>query len=148
MALANEDGQTCSKNHTELTFAQAGPEGRAGAQGLQGIQGLQGPEGAQGPEGPAGSSGVTRYEIVEAQTSLDQQAVKSIHAYCPVGKKPVGGGASIFPSTADGNRNLAPIVLKSSFPNFGNGWFVRAAKIAEYGFDWRLDAYAVCVNVD
>jgi len=63
----------------------------------------------------------------------------------------LGGGADIFPSLADSNRDTAPVVLRTSEPSIGNGvqagWFAQSSEIGAYTFAWHMLVYAVCANV-
>lgn len=160
-----EQGQSCRRNEHPLTWSQTGPQGpqgdpgpagpqgpqgdmgSAGPQGEPGPQGPQGPQGEVGPQGPAG--GISGYEIVYAPGSFDSSVEHVTIATCPDGKRLLGGGASIFPSLLDSNRDAAPLSLKDSTPRdeLGQAWFARAAEITPYSFAWTLDAYAICANV-
>ena len=71
-----------------------GPKGDTGATGPQGPAGDVGPAGPQGPQGPGGVSG---YQVVtKAVTFTDAPGAtlqEYADAYCPTGKKLIGGGA-------------------------------------------------------
>jgi len=125
-----------------------GPTGRPGVPGPQGMQGIPGPQGVPGPQGAPGLSG---YEIVTVDSEFDSSATKVLVADCPAGKVALGGGADIFPSLADPNRETAPVVLRASSPSIGNGvpagWFAQVSEIAPYTFPWHMTVYAVCANV-
>lgn len=62
--IDTENGETCKKNETALSWNQKGEEGDTGAQGPQGLQGETGATGAdgaaglQGPAGPAAAQGL------------------------------------------------------------------------------------------
>ena len=125
-----------------------GPVGTPGAPGPIGPQGEQGPPGLQGNPGPAGLSG---YEIVSRDSAFDSSATKLLSVDCPAGKVALGGGAEIFPSIADSNRDTAPVVLRTSEPLIGNGgqagWFAQSSEIAPYSFAWHMLVYAICATV-
>lgn len=82
---------------------------------------------------------------------FDSFPIKVLSADCPAGKVVLGGGADIYPSLADPNRDAAPVVFRASEPSFGNGvqagWVALASEIAPYTFDWQMTVYAVCANV-
>lgn len=175
-----EAGQTCSSREKQITWNQTGPVGpqgpvgRPGPTGVPGQPGLQGPQGEAGPQGPQGvpgptgvpgipgpqglqgAPGISGYEIVEANSLFNNtERTKVAGAYCPVGKVVLGGGAEIFPSTADQNRNLAPIILQDSEPIFplfspteSYGWFTRATVTdPNYSHAWWIFVWAICANV-
>lgn len=134
-----------------------GPVGTPGAPGPQGPQGVPGPAGvqgipgAQGLPGPQGAPGLSGYELVSAETAFDSSATKILSADCPAGKLPLGGGAEIFPSASDPNRDTAPVVLRTSAPLPANsgpeGWFAQSSEVAPYTFAWNMRVYAICANV-
>lgn len=134
-----------------------GPAGLPGATGPQGVQGEPGavgpigPAGVPGPQGVPGAPGLSGYEIVSSDSAFDSFAIKVLSADCPAGKVVLGGGADLFPSLADPNRDTAPVVLRASEPSFGNGvqagWVALASEIAPYTFDWHMAVYAICANV-
>lgn len=124
-----------------------GPVGTPGAPGPIGPQGEQGPPGPQGNPGPAGISG---HEIVSNETVFDSSSRKVAIADCPAGKAVLGGGAHIFPSLDDPNRDTAPIVFHSNEPNSAfapPGWAARASEITAYNFEWGMRVYAICATV-
>jgi hypothetical protein len=126
-----------------------GPQGPAGAIGPQGDTGPQGLPGAIGPKGSAGTPGISGYQIVSDVTQFDSSAAKQFDVRCPAGKQVIGGGAQIFPSLADPNRNTAPVVLRTSIPTSGGGegWAAEALETSAYTFQWDLTVYAICANV-
>lgn len=137
-------------------IGRPGPTGVPGPQGLQGVPGPTGVPGLPGPQGPQGVPGISGYEIVEANSLFNNiERTKVAGADCPAGKVVLGGGAEIFPSTADNNRNLAPIILQDSgpvFPVFSPtepyGWFARASVIdPNYSHAWWMFVWAICGNV-
>lgn len=166
-----EAGQSCGNKEKQITWNQtgpAGPQGLPGPQGtpgpkgdpgIQGPQGIPGPTGVPGqpgPQGAQGTSGISGYEIVEANSLFNNtERTKIASALCPAGKVVLGGGAEIFPSTADNNHYSAPIFLQDSrpfFPLFSPtepfGWYARASVIdPNYSYEWWLLVWAICANV-
>ncbi len=71
-----------------------GKDGAIGPQGPKGDTGDTGPQGPAGATGPAGANGASGYQIVSSSiTSLPNGgSVASASAFCPMGKKVVGGG--------------------------------------------------------
>jgi hypothetical protein len=127
---------------TQTTAEQPGPKIELGVP--WGILSLRGDTGAQGVPGPAGISG---YEVVSAASPFDSNASKGAAVSCPAGKRLLGGGAEIFPSVADPNRDTAPVMLASSTSNDHDGWIAHAVEIGTYTFSWDLTATAICANV-
>jgi hypothetical protein len=98
--------------------------------------------------GPIGAPGVSGYEIVSVDSALDSSSSKSLLVEYPLGKNVLGGGASIFASLADPNRDTAPVVLRASSPlQYSHGWFAHGIEIGPYTFSWAITAYAVCAYV-
>jgi Collagen triple helix repeat (20 copies) len=126
-----------------------GPQGPSGAVGATGPQGPAGETGATGPQGPAGANGVTGYEIVVAVTDPNQvTSFQAWTAYCPEGKRTVGGGGyPVFDSGGSGDFEL--ITIHSSVPAFGGaGWYVQAADPnVGQRTGWHLEVYAICATV-
>jgi hypothetical protein len=133
-----EAGQPCGNKEQLITWNQMGPAGPQGPQGepsAQGPVGSQGPQGATGPQGPQGipgptgvpgapgpqgtqgAPGISGYEIVYGDSAFDSATTKIASADCPNGKAVLRGGAFVFPSLADPNRDTAPVVLHASVPN-------------------------------
>jgi hypothetical protein len=135
---------------TQTTSEQPGPRIELGIPwGILSLRGTQGPQGAQGVPGPAGTAGISGYQIIEQQSNFDSSSVKGFSIACPAGKHAIAGGADIFPSLADPNRDIAPVVLKTSVVGDGAGtaWFAQASEIAPYSFNWDLTVTAICANV-
>lgn len=88
------------------------------------------------------------YEVVTVRSDFDSTSNKSVGASCPDGAVATGGGGSIFPTLADGDRDTAPIAITSSVPSGSvdgpNRWFVRAIEMAPYAENWHLTAYVIC----
>jgi hypothetical protein len=124
-----------------------GPAGAPGAKGDTGPQGLQG---LKGDKGDPGISTLSGYEIVSEQTTFDSSSFKSIQVSCPPGKRVLGGGATVFPSLADPNRDNAPVVVRESLPdspNSATAWYASAIEIGSYNFEWWLGVRVICANV-
>jgi hypothetical protein len=90
--------------------------------------------------------GVNAYQRVTAQSTFDSTAHKVVSATCPAGTRVVGGGAQVFPSLADGNRDAAPIVIRMSAPSGETLWSVIADETATYTQDWKVIADVICVR--
>jgi hypothetical protein len=94
-----------SLNWADGTAGAQGPKGDTGATGATGVkgdtgaQGLKGDTGAVGPSGATGASGVSGYErVLKVLTnfSLAPKTESLQISSCPIGKKLVGGGYSLF----------------------------------------------------
>jgi hypothetical protein len=122
------------------------------------------PEGFADGEDAAGSSdpnaGLSGYEIVEASSNFNNGSIKFVTAWCPSGKKVIGGGGAYSLSeTGFGTSSEDEIAMQWSRPlealpgsdNEGDfGWEVQADDMgtaALSSFSWRLIAYAVCADV-
>jgi hypothetical protein len=121
----------CQGNETPLSWSQRGPQGPQGGQGPAGPvgpqgdpgpQGVQGPQGATGPQGPAGANGVSGYEIIEVAVPSLEPTFQA-YAYCPAGKRAVGGSASIY--GPDGPSDGWIIFQQGPIAN-GQEWFAGA----------------------
>ena len=112
-----------------------GPVGPVGPQGLQGEQGLQG---IQGIQGPAGISGL---EIVQVNGDTQNAYRIDLFAYCPNGKKALGGGFQ----TAGNNVEVS--VLTNAPTIDGSGWVVSMAQNDLTPRLWSIQVWAICANV-
>jgi hypothetical protein len=72
-----------------------GPPGAPGTTGPQGIPGAQGPKGFIGDTGTIGIDAITGYEKVTASHYGPRFTSSKVEAYCPLGKKVLGGGCSL-----------------------------------------------------
>jgi hypothetical protein len=154
--IDNEAGKKCKTNENPLQWNQLGPQGLPGPQGpqgeagLQGEMGLQGPQGEPGPQGAAGPAGISGYEVVYYESNFDSETPKRGGAFCPNGKRVIGGGAEVFPGIAVGGglRN-SPAAITSSLPVLltYDEWFASASEITPDNGNWQLSVYAICANV-
>ena len=122
-----------------------GPTGETGDQGPQGPPGEKGETGETGPQGPAGPAGVSGYEIVENDVIINFLDGKSNVVFCPVGKQPLGGGFTSFPSGVATNGGLnptddGPIQLLGR-----SGWRVEAFNGSVASFVLRVSV--ICASV-
>jgi Collagen triple helix repeat (20 copies) len=122
----------CTNGELALNWNQQGPQGATGAvgpQGPPGQAGATGPQGLQGPQGIEGRPGVSGYEVVRQDQTLDDPYCNpSTHCMfefvvsCPPGKVALGAGFDdtlpmnpTLPGTATGG-----ITLGSNFPRMAN----------------------------
>lgn len=99
-----------------------------------------GPKGDKGDKGDKGPPGLSELEVVEASTALDSTPLKSLGKICPVGKRPVGGGATVNPA-------LAGLALLQSAPLGGTGWRAIAREIVAESSPWQIILYVICAKV-
>jgi hypothetical protein len=96
-SLTTQDLSNASVTQLQGQTGPQGPAGEQGAAGETGPAGPAGPAGGQGPQGPAGTNGtngVSGYEMVSATSaSVASNALGSVTASCPAGKKVTGAGA-------------------------------------------------------
>ncbi len=128
-----------------------GPQGDVGSQGPQGIAGPQGPQGDVGPQGlqgPAGTSGVTGYEIVRADGASSSAFIQTVAAYCPSGKKVLGGGGTVTFDTGLSGEVDEGVAIHFSRPfTDGSAWDVQAVMTLSNTIStWHVSAFAICAN--
>jgi hypothetical protein len=129
-----ETGATCPSNQQPLQWNQQGPAGPPGPPGAQGIPGLPGPTGPAGPQGPAGVSGL---QSTFATSAHNTAFTKAVTAYCPSGKKAIGGGIQAYGTS---------VTLQASYAtSFNAGWQV-IAEARSPNADWQLAVAAICVT--
>jgi hypothetical protein len=111
---------------------------------LTGTAGPAGPQGPKGDKGEPGPVGVSRLEIVQAQTVQNAQGFMNVRANCRGGRRLLGGGARVG----------GPFLLQSSFPvrqvvggRSRDGWMA-VAKAPGSAQTTTLFAFAICAFVD
>jgi hypothetical protein len=119
----------------------AGPQGVQGDPGPQGPEGPQGPPGTAGTDGPAGPPGMTHLSFATAQSPFNS-GDKFAAAQCPAGKRVVGSGFSILPTTANA-------VARSLAVDLGGTSLTVVAHEGPGGeaLTWTVQARAVCATV-
>ena len=120
----------------------AGAEGAKGEKGAKGDTGAAGPKGdtgaagQKGDKGDIGAAGVSGLQVVTASISLAAGAETMTQAYCPAGKKAVGGGFS--------SGQL--LTTQQSYPaNNDAAWSVYAKNTGNA--NTNLNVYAICASV-
>jgi hypothetical protein len=88
----------------------------------------------QGPEGPPGSDGVSGWERVVNNQTLNPGEILTVTAVCPEGKVPVNGGF---------NGSSSVVEVFQSYPT-NDRWVVRSRNTNE-SFKAGLTAYAICI---
>ena len=113
---AGPAGAPGSRGDKGATGAQ-GPKGDTGSSGSKGDKGATGAQGPKGATGVAGANGVSGYQLVStAVTTLPNGgATASGAAFCPTGKKVVGGGWD-----TDASKNV--FVIQSTPNASGSAW--------------------------
>lgn len=110
-----------------------GLQGIPGPKGEQGIQGIAGPKGDKGDTGNTGPSGLSGYEIVSEDVDVGGFGSATRDAFCPTGKKALGGGVWT-------NHSL----VSRSAP-FSNGW---TGVVRNPFVDGEtITVYAICASV-
>jgi hypothetical protein len=110
-----------------------GPKGDKGAKGDKGDKGAKGDPGAPGAKGDPAASG---YQVVTSGSAVDGTKRKFARAFCPAGKRVVGGGYEI--------KYVGSYSVIDSFPD-GNSWSVVADNNGTN--TWGVIASAICVSV-
>src|SRR5205807_7039217 len=104
-----------------LTWNQQGPKGDTGATG------------ATGAIGPQGTPGVSGYEVVSAEGN------GSANAFCPAGKRVMGGGGNV----AGNGANLGFLIETAPLTVNGlDGW-----RIATWDTSLPVAVHAICAKV-
>lgn len=131
-----------------------GAQGPAGVPGAAGVQGLTGPQGAPGaagangapgapgpigPQGPAGAAGVLGLEYVIGPDTtivpaISGQPQATALAYCPTGKKVIGGGYSV-------DNGPGPMIMQNNPAVGGGAWIAYVQSMTTSGV---YRAYAIC----
>jgi hypothetical protein len=103
--------------------------------------GAVGPQGPAGKAGPTGPVGVSAEELVTGDSATNSNTVKSRSVSCPSGKKVVGGGAAVSPTS----NSVA--ITRSSPSGDLTTWTAEAQETTAFAGNWRVTAYAVCAKV-
>jgi hypothetical protein len=126
----------------------AGPQGPQGVQGPTGPTGLQGPIGPTGPQGPQGlpgpSGGISGWEKRESSRFVFLLGgwSDSVTAFCPFGKRVVGGGADLSQLVG------TPLQMIASAPNVsGTGWVATYYNPISASQSATIYAIALCAVV-
>jgi hypothetical protein len=127
---AVDSGKVKNRSLKAVDFAEGQlPAGAAGAKGDKGDKGDQ------------GAPGVSGFEIVSSVSAFDSSETKYQSTSCPAGKKLIGGGAAVNPSS----RGAALIGSSPDGPN--SRWYVTAREVVATSFDWNLFVWAICANI-
>jgi hypothetical protein len=129
----------CKAGETSLDWSQ---EGLPGPKGDPGEPGPAGPQGEQGEPGAPG--GLAGYEVLVAQTEVNNTTPKLANVQCPAGKVAVGGGATAFGTGSAGPRQVA--LARSIINTDGNGWSAQAKEIDFIDVPWGLEVRVICAN--
>jgi hypothetical protein len=113
--------------------------------GILSLSACTGPEGPIGPAGPVGSAGISGYEVVVAQSALDNTASKQLRADCPAGKQALGAGWSVLDST-DAILEGQATYFEPAFD--GSHWLTNARNMSGFAPEWKLRVRLVCANID
>lgn len=112
--------------------------------GPAGPMGPEGPTGPAGPQGPQGIPGISGLEFVQAMSASSSNATQSVDAFCPTGKRAIGGGAQIVSGSTF-------VTLSENRPilSGGNslGWYAAGFELTTYSNNWWISVYAVCAFV-
>jgi hypothetical protein len=138
--LAVTDG-TCPRGTTPLRWGQVGPQGPAGPPGPRGTNGADGQPGPAGtpgpvgPTGPGGSPGISGYDIETFNPGTPAQRQT---AWCPAGKRSIGGGYDQSPT------DTARVTMSAPETNGSGlwGWVIMMDTMSP-----GYAVYAICANV-
>jgi hypothetical protein len=102
-----------------------------------------GPPGPVGPVGPGGPPGVSGFQPVFTTGAVNTTAFKTLNANCPAGKRALGGGVAITPSSA----GTAVAITRSYVGGNATGWETAARETTAFAGSWGLNAVVICANV-
>jgi hypothetical protein len=127
----------CPKGYTPLQWNQQGQPGK---------------DGTNGSDGTNGTDGVSGYEIV-TNTTTDTSgtgAHGTAGAFCPTGKKALGGGGFITLVISNvGDAEMLDGGVDGSFPfSDGTGWAIHYSYNDPTGLDVHVKVYATCATVN
>jgi hypothetical protein len=105
--------------------------------------GPAGPPGPVGPVGPGGPPGVSGYQLVFTTGVGNTTSFKTLNATCPAGKRALGGGVAITPSTAA----TAVAITRSYVGGNATVWETAARETTAFAGSWGLNAVVICANV-
>lgn len=103
----------------------------------------------EGPQGPAGQGGgVAGHQIVYAATPVNDSYDKTEWAFCPSGKKAIGGGAGVYGAELDGGGQVIVhgVGLVQNHPFNDYGWGARAEELVPTATPWRLSVWVICAD--
>jgi hypothetical protein len=138
-------------NSIQLIPGPQGPAGPAGPKGDTGVQGIQGIPGLQGAQGPPGAPGLTGYELVTSVSEILFDGPHFSSAYCPTGKRVLGGGIDFsHPYTSVTLRCLPFEYFETGEVYITSGYTCLTYDYIEGHTDWQGKIYvrAVCANVN
>jgi hypothetical protein len=131
LRIIDDAAQTCGKSETAIDWNRTGPQGSPGLRGQQGAPGISG------------------YTLLFAQPAMDTSNAKDVYAWCPLGKKILGGGVAL-------NQPVSGIAIYRTQPvhnavvddgTVRDVWWGSAEEIVTTSSDWQLNAYAICADV-
>jgi hypothetical protein len=133
-------GEGCRSYENPIDWNAAGATGATGPTGTTGAAGTTGSTGPTGAKGTTGATGVSGYQVVTADTAENTTDYKTVTAFCPAGKKILGGGAAVFWIGTPRPKLISSFI-------FNGGWFGQADDNGG-GTTWHLEAQAICANVN
>ena len=101
----------------------------------------QGPAGPAGPAGPQGPAGASAYQTVFTTSAVDSAPTKTLTASCPAGKRVLGGGVALAPTT------VAGIAITSSYMSNATTWTGAAREIVTTASTWGLNVVVICATM-
>ncbi|HTP97968.1 MAG TPA: hypothetical protein VMN56_01500 [Casimicrobiaceae bacterium] len=92
----------------------------------------------------AGCATVPGYQVVVAETALDNSPSKQLQVSCPAGKRALGAGWGVLDSTS--------AILEGQATYFepaydGASWLTNAKNLSAFSPQWKLQVRVICANV-
>lgn len=97
---------------------------------------------------PAPAAAVSGLQVVRGISIIDSAATKSATAYCPAGKRVIGGGGGLVWDASSHTRQVVLTRMEPVHPAIGQDYFIVTGHetTVATSIDWWLDAYAVCAD--
>ena len=88
--------------------------------------------------------GLSGYEVIVAESPLDNSVTKQLKAFCPEGKRVLSAGWSVLDSTSAILEGQATY----SEPSFdGKHWMVNAKNNSAFSPEWKLRIRCICADL-
>ena len=90
-----------------------------------------------------GCASIQGYQVVVAETAVDNASTKQLSVSCPPGKRALGAGWSVLDSTS--------AILEGEATYFepaydGSSWLANAKNMSAFSPQWKLRLRLICAN--
>ena len=88
--------------------------------------------------------GLSGYEVIVAESPLDNSVIKQLQAFCPEGKRVLSAGWSVLDSTSA----ILDGIATYSEPSYdGKHWMVNAKNTSAFSPKWKLRVRCICADL-